>query len=146
MKKPNFFIIGAPKCGTTSLAAWLAEHPNIYMSPIKEPHFFCSDFNVVIIPNEAEYYRLFKKAGDQHMAVGEASTSYLYSQVAVPRIERELPGAKYIVMVRNPVEMAYSLHEEFVFLGAEHIHDFEMAWRLSPKRRAGRIVSRWCSE
>ena len=146
MKKPNFFIIGAPKCGTTSLAAWLAEHPTIYMSPVKEPHFFCSDFNVVIIPNEAEYYRLFKKAGDQHMAVGEASTSYLYSQVAVPRIERELPGAKYIVMVRNPVEMAYSLHDHYIFWGIEHIRDFETAWRLSPERRAGRMVSRWCSE
>ena len=113
---------------------------------MKEPHFFCSDFNVALIPNQAEYYRLFRKAGDQHIAIGEASTSYLYSQVAVPRIEQELPGSKYIVMVRNPVEMAVSLHEEFLFLGAEHIRDFETAWRLSPERRAGRMVNRWCSE
>ena len=43
MKRPNFFILGAPKCGTTSMAAWLSEHPNIFMSPIKEPFFFCTD-------------------------------------------------------------------------------------------------------
>lgn len=146
MKKPNFFIIGAPKCGTTALAAWLAEHPNIYMSPVKEPHFYCSDFNVTIIPTQAEYDRLFKKASDQHIAVGEATTSYLYSQVAVPHIEQELPEAKYIVMVRNPVEMAHSLHEHFLFWGYEHIREFETAWRLSPERRAGRAVTRWCPE
>jgi len=146
MKKPNFFIIGAPRCGTTSLASWSGEHPNVYMSPVKEPHFFCSDFNGALIPNEAEYYRLFKEATDQHIAVGEASTAYLYSKVAVPRIEQELPGAKYIVLVRNPVEMAYSLHAHYIFWGAEHISDFEIAWRLSPERCAGRMVSRWCSE
>jgi len=128
MKKPNFFIIGALKCGTTSLASWLGEHPNVYMSPVKEPHFFCSDFNGALIPNEREYYRYFKKATSQHIAVGEASTAYLYSKVG------------------NPVEMAYSLHDHYIFWGAEHIYDFEMAWRLSPERRAGRMVSRWCSE
>lgn len=146
MKKPNFFIIGAPKCGTTSMAVWLSEHPNIYMSPVKEPHFYCSDFDVTIIPTQAEYDRLFKKASDQHITVGEASTSYLYSQVAVPRIEQELSGAKYIVMVRNPVEMAQSLQEEYMFLGSEHIRDFEAAWRLSADRRAGRMVTRRCPE
>jgi hypothetical protein len=145
-RRPNFFIIGAPKCGTTSLAYWLAEHPNIYMSPIKEPHFFCIDFNIKIIPNQNEYYRLFQKAGDRHIAIGEASTSYLYSQWAVPRIEQELPGARYIVMIRNPVEMAVSWHDELVFLGLEPIRDFETAWRLSPERRSDPRVTRQCAE
>lgn len=146
MKKPNFFIIGAPKCGTTSLAAWLGEHPNIYMSPVKEPHFYCSDFNVKIIPTQAEYDRLFQRAGEQHIAVGEASTSYLYSQVAIHRIEQELPESRYIVMIRNPVEMAQSLHTHYLFWAYEHVRDFETAWRLSPERRAGRAVTRWCPE
>jgi len=149
MKKPNFFIIGAPKCGTTSLWAWLSEHPNIFMSPMKEPHFYATDLN---LPNKvtsrAHYENLFKEASDQHIAVGEASPSYLQSKVAVPRIEQELSKAKYIVMVRNPVEMVYSLYEQNVFAGYELAHDFEMAWRLSPERRAGRVamVSRWGPE
>jgi len=147
MKKPNFFIIGAPKCGTTSLWVCLSEHPNIYMSPIKEPHFFSSDFNLSVIPNMNEYERLFKKADPaRHIAVGEASTSYLLSHVAVPAIERIYPKAKYIVMVRHPTDMAYSLHDEWLFWRYEHIADFETAWRLSCYRRQGMKVTRLCRE
>jgi len=145
-KKPNFFIIGAPKCGTTSLAAWLAEHPNIYMSPVKEPHFYSTDLNYFKTRTERDYARLFLGTNERHIAVGEASVFYLFSQVAIPRIEKECPGARYIVMVRNPVEMAHSLHEQQLFAGYEHIPDFEAAWQLSPERREGRAVSRWCRE
>jgi len=88
MKKPNFFIIGALGCGTASLATWLSEHPNACMAPGKEPFSYYSDLNMALISDPAEYYCLFKKAGDQYVTVGEASTLYLYSQVAVPRIEQ----------------------------------------------------------
>lgn len=146
MKKPNFFIIGAPKCGTTSMAAWLAEHPNIYMAPVKEPHFYNTDLTHRAIKSKKEYESLFKKAGPSHLAVGEASVFYLFSKVAVPRIEEEYPHARYVVMVRNPVEMAYSFHEQLLVSGDEHIKDFAKAWELSPERRQGRAVSRWCRE
>lgn len=141
--KPNFFIIGAPKCGTTSLASWLSEHPNIYMSPIKEPHFYNTDLRDVRIRDPEEYERLFMGARAEHVAVGEASVFYLFSKVAVPRIEREHPQARYIVIVRNPIEMAYSLWDQFLFSGQEHIRSFEDAWRLSDERAAGRAVTRW---
>ena len=143
MRKPNFFIIGAPKCGTTSLASWLSEHPNIYMSPIKEPHFYNTDLRDVRIRDPKEYERLFRGASDKHIAVGEASVFYLFSKVAVPRIEKEHPGARYIVMVRNPIDMAYSLWDQFVFSGVEHISSFEEAWRLSEERAAGRAALPW---
>lgn len=146
VKKPNFFIIGAPKCGTTSLASWLSEHPHVFMSPIKEPHFYCSDFNAGILVSRDEYESLFEKANDNHKAVGEASTSYLYSQLAIPNIEKELPGPKYIVMVRNPVEMAYAQYEQVYQDGLEHIKDFARAWELSHERAKGKQVSRWCRE
>jgi len=145
VKKPNFFIIGAPKCGTTSLAAWLSEHPNIYMSPLKEPHFYNTDLGNCKLTRR-EYELLFHGATDKHKAVGEASTSYLFSRVAVPRIEKELPGSRYIVMIRNPVDMAYSFHEELVTLGYEHIKDFAKAWQLSEERAKGRAVTQWCHE
>jgi len=148
MKKPNFFIIGAPKCGTTSLAVWLSEHPNIYISPIKEPHFYSTDLpKYKAVRDKKEYELLFEEADPpRHYAVGEASVFYLFSWVAVPRIEEEHPGAKYIVMVRNSVDMAYSFHEQLLVSGDEHIRDFARAWELSPERRRGRAVSRWCRE
>lgn len=139
MKKPNFFIIGAPKCGTTSLAIWLSEHPNIYMSPVKEPNFFCSDLNFGLISSLEKYEGLFKQANDIHIAVGEASTWYLFSQVAVPKIEKTYPEARYIVMVRNPLEMAHSLYC-FNLLRDEHISDFKTAWKLSNERGQKRAV------
>lgn len=146
MKKPNFFIIGAPKCGTTSLAWWLSEHPHVFMSPIKEPHFYCSDFHAGILVNRGEYDALFAKAKDNHVAVGEASTSYLYSRVAIPNIEKEIPESRYIVMVRNPVEMAYAQYEQVYQDGLEHIKDFAQAWELSQERAQGQQVTRWCRE
>lgn len=146
MRKPNFFIIGAPKCGTTSLARWLREHPKIYMSPWKEPRYFDRDLRTRFRIKEREYFALFKRATDEHLAVGEATVWYLYSQEAVPNIEREIPGARYIVMIRNPVEMAYSLHEQMVVHQVEHVYDFAKAWELSPVRRAGHGVSRWVAE
>ena len=139
MKKPNFFIIGAPKCGTTSLATWLSDHPNIYMSPLKEPYFFCSDLNFGLISSLEKYEELFKKANDIHIAVGEASTWYLFSQVAVSKIEKTYPEARYIIMLRNPVEMAHSLYY-FNLRRDEHISDFKTAWKLSAERRQNRAV------
>jgi len=146
MKKPNFFIIGAPKCGTTSMAAWLSKHPNIYISPVKEPHFYNTDLKYINTHKRKRYEELFKGATDQHAAVGEASVYYLFSQVAVPKIEKEITAARYIVMIRNPIDMAYSLHEQKVVSGSESILDFAKAWELSPERRKGRMVSRFCRE
>lgn len=145
-KLPNFFIIGAPKCGTTSLAVWLAEHPNIYISPIKEPFYFSQDIGNHWRYGWEAYLRLFDGARPEHKAVGEASTAYLFSEVAIPAIEASIPGARYIVMVRNPVEMAYSLHEQHLRSFNENVEDFRIAWALAPERRAGRKVPPGCKD
>jgi Sulfotransferase domain len=135
MIKPNFFILGAPKCGTTSLAVWLSEHPQIYM-PQKEPHFFNTDHRRFLNSLEG-YERLFAGANARHRAVGEASVWYLSSASAVKNILDYAPDAKFIVMLRNPVDMAPSLHEEQVFTGREDVADFAKAWNLRDARRAG---------
>lgn len=88
--------------------------------------------------------QLFQSALPEHRRRGEASTSYFFSQVAVPAIEEELPGANYIVMLRNPVEMTYSLHDQRLRNFHEDIDDFEQVWRLAPERRAGRHVPSSC--
>jgi hypothetical protein len=139
LRKPNFFIIGAPKCGTTSLWVWLDEHPQIFMSPIKEPHFFNSD-DQQAITTLYQYQALFSGATEEHIAVGEASVWYLSSAKAVPAILRYQPEAKLIVMLRNPIEMAPALHGEMLLSGLEYEHEFPIAWSLQEKRRHGQQI------
>jgi hypothetical protein len=146
MKKPNFFILGAPKCGTTSLASWLSSHPHVFMSPIKEPHYFSTDFNRGDIRSLDQYEALFEEALCTDLAVGEASTEYLYSENAVPEIEKTYPGSRYVVMVRNPVDLAYSLYNYEKEGGRETIKTFKEAWDKSPSRRKGEWVNKWCSD
>lgn len=138
MRRPDFFILGAPKCGTTSLAAWLAAHPRIFI-PIKEPHYFNTD-EARIFTTLAAYERLFRRATPDHLAVGESSVWYLYSTAAVSNIEAYAPTARYIVLLRNPLDMAPSLHEQLVFAGVEPEEDFGAAWALQLERRHGRAV------
>ncbi|MGJ0516434.1 MAG: sulfotransferase domain-containing protein [Methylomicrobium sp.] len=145
MNNPNFFIIGAPKCGTTSLAAWLSEHPQIYI-PYKEIHYFSTDLKSTWVPDRAQYEELFSRAEPQHKALGDASVWYLYSKVAVQNIEKFCQNPRYIVCLRNPVDMAYSLHEQQLVEGNENIESFERAWELSEARLLGKEISPWCLE
>jgi len=146
MQKPNVFILGAPKCGTTSLADWLAEHPQVYFSPIKEPYFFNYDYGFRRPWRLERYERLFEGAGESHRAVCEASTRYLYSRTAVPAILAYADAPKFIVMLRNPVRMAPSLHEQAVFSGAEDEEDFVRAWRLQRERLYYASVPKHCRD
>ncbi|WP_075109900.1 sulfotransferase family protein [Halofilum ochraceum] len=133
---PNFFIIGAPKCGTTSLAHWLSGHPEVYMSPSKEPHYFNFDVGARYTDTWDAYKALFDDASDRFVAIGEASTHYLWSRTAVPQILQTRPDAKFIVTLRFPPDMAISLHAQECG-GLEDEPCFERAWRLQGGRRNG---------
>lgn len=132
MKKPNFFIIGAPKCGTTSMATWLGEHPQIFMSVPKEPSFFCSDIDLPRKPKTInKYLKLFQNANNKHIAIGEASATYMLSQVAIKDILRFNHSAQFIVMLRNPIDMAKSWHGNMLIEGfSDFFDDFEEDWRV----------------
>lgn len=143
---PNFFIIGAPKCGTTALYHWLSRHPNVFLCKPKEPNFFSSDIQTFRAANSlAEYNRLFEKARNLKdcFAIGEASSVYLRSSVAVPSILKLCPHAKFIVGLRNPYELAVAMHAELVKSGQEPIFDFRKAWNLQSSRRLGRNLPRF---
>lgn len=144
--KPNFFIIGAPKCGTTSLATWLSEHPEIFMSVHKEPHYFNNDDGDRVTLALQVYEKNFAAANSAHKAIGEASVWYFFSHEAISNIEEYSPGSRYIVCLRNPVGMAYSLHEQQVVNGNENIKEFDQAWQLSESRLHGDSGSWFCSE
>lgn len=137
-EKPNFFIVGAPKCGTTALYEYLRPHPNIFMPDIKEPHFFARDMgNYPRIKTSEEYARLFARSTQKHLRTGEASVYYLRSSVAIPNIHAFNPAARIIAMFRNPVDMVYSLHAQLLFVSEETESDFETAWRLQERRSRG---------
>lgn len=138
MKKPNLFILGAPKCGTTALSHWLSLHPDIYVSEVKEPHYFSEEHKLT--PDLETYEKLFQEAGDRHRWVCEASVWYLFSDTAVHKIQCYSPDARFIVMLRNPVELSVSMHEQHKFNGNELVGDFREALSLSDLRSQGHSV------
>jgi hypothetical protein len=112
---PNLFIAGAPRCGTTSLHAWLGEIPGIFMSRIKEPNYFSrqviADDHPLVKPirDDAEYLHLFSGAGDARY-LGEASPNYLEDPGAPEMIRQKSPGARILVSLRDPVERYHSAY------------------------------------
>jgi hypothetical protein len=138
MKKPSFFIIGAPKCGTTALYDYLQQHPAIWF-PRKELYFFGSDFTFKHPrPTLAYYLSLFDDAPHHATLLGEASVWYLYSQKAAAEIKAFNPDAKIIALLRRPADMLYSLHSQQLYAGNEDISNFEQALAAEADRRAGK--------
>jgi hypothetical protein len=136
--RPNFFIVGAPKCGTTALYEYLRPHPNIFLPKVKEPHFFAQDLGTYpFVKTLDEYTALFADSRDEHTGVGEASVYYLRSRMAIPNIREFDPQARIIAMFRNPVEMVHSLHSQLLYVSEETVRDFEAAWRLQERRSRG---------
>ena len=137
MRKVNLFIVGAAKAGTTSIHNYLSQHKDIYMSPVKEPHFFshdirCDNFSTYYkkqscfninkyfrckilkdvhsaynITKLEDYMQLFREAKDERY-LGEASVGYLYSKVAAEEIYNYNKNAKIIIVLRDPSERAFS--------------------------------------
>lgn len=160
-KLPNFFVVGAAKSGTTSLYEYMKMHPQIYMAPIKETHHFSTDIdNSKFRPNYArslnkdlskfletdmqegifhafvkerdQYDKLFKNVKDEK-AIGEITNSYLYSQEAARNIFTRFPDAKVIMMLRNPIDRAFSHYLMDLRIGYE-TNDFMTALKKDMAR------------
>ena len=135
MTKPNTFLIGAPKCGTTSIASWLKEHEDVFFSKPKEPHFFVrSSLQMAHIHSLKDYEALFFHANEQKI-IAEGTTAGMYDETSIPKIFRYNPEASIIVMLRNPLEQAISWYQENVKQGRESIEDFYEAWCKSGTRK-----------
>lgn len=147
-RRPNLFIVGAPRCGTTSLHAFLSTHPDVYMSPAKEPHYFSTDLTEEadrfhgdrrfgVFRTLEQYLWLFREAQGQRV-VGEASPLYLFSKAAAREIAAFAPEAKIIAMVREPVSFLRSLHSQYTYYLDETCSSLLQAVELEPARRLGR--------
>lgn len=134
---PDFFIVGAPKCGTTAMYDYLRQHPDIFMPFHKEPLYFGSDLTRRYgAMSEDEYLALFRSAGPEER-VGEASAWYLYSTTAADEIHSVVPEARIIVMFRNPVDVMYAQHSQLLYNEQEEIMDFEAALAAEEDRYHG---------
>ncbi|MBK7567649.1 MAG: sulfotransferase domain-containing protein [Bacteroidetes bacterium] len=152
---PTFIVVGANKGGTTSIYHYLKQHKQVYLSPVKEPHFFSKDIDVNLFKREfaqnklqdidkyvngemkeefhaafirdvEQYKKLFSKVQDQK-AVGELSTSYLFSEVAAKEIKALIPDCKIIICLRNPFDRAYSHYRMNLWTGNSNEFDFYKA-------------------
>jgi hypothetical protein len=143
MSKPDFFIIGAPKCGTTALVAYLAEHPDIFMAR-KEMHFFGSDLRFGRQFYRRDWEAYLAEFGGRHgqCRTGESSVWYLYSHLAAAEIREFNPDVRIVIMLREPVEMLYSLFQQFRCDGNEPLATFAEALEAEADRRAGRRLGR----
>lgn len=133
--RPDFFIVGAPKCGTSSFHTYLGQHPEIFMSHDKEPTFFGSDIRRVRTPYPTldAYLALFRDAREGQR-VGESSVAYLGSRRAPEEIYAFDPESQIVIMLRNPVDVMYSLHGHLVFIGEEELADFGEALDAEERR------------
>lgn len=111
--KPNFYIVGVPKSGTTSLFYYLHTHPEVFVPKIKEPHFFSvpevrqTYYNTTIVDNLKDYLKLYKNT-KKEIAIGDFSTSYFHNSKSAERIKKFNSKAKIVILLRDPVDRAIS--------------------------------------
>lgn len=146
------FVAGAPRCGTTSIAEFLRNHPATNYPFVKEPHFFAqhdlrgrSDAELRQRVEDG-YLRRFFAARDDARIGADASVTYLYTPEQLEPAVRLWPDSRFIVTVRNPVSMLPSLHQRLLYIGDETIPDFADAWAAVPDRAAGRRIPARCAE
>lgn len=142
---PDFVIVGAPKCGTTALYRYLGEHPSIAMSSRKEPAFWAPDVNTAEHVHDPDAYRALWEGAPPGTLLGEASADYLRSEVAVPAILNHNPEARFIALVRNPVEMVQAYYSQLVRTGLEDVATFARGWALQEARAAGSHLPPGCT-
>lgn len=147
MSRPNFLIVGAPKAGTTALSRYLGEHPHVFMTTPKEPHYLATDLQGYRQATSlADYERLFAGANHQQWRRGEASVFYLYSRCAAKQAQQYFADARIIVMLRNPVDLVESLHAQLLYSRDEDQTDFRTAWKLCACRKSGHRVPARCRD
>jgi Sulfotransferase family len=147
---PDFFIVGHEKCGTTALYQMMAQHPQIYMSQIKEPRFFASELRSRFrrlgsgkLPLTLDAYETLFAAAGAEQCVGEASPSYLRSRAAASRIGEVQPDARIIAILREPASFLRSFHLQCLHNHVETQKDFGKAIALEDARRRGRRIPRF---
>src|ERR1035438_1589156 len=131
---PDFVIVGAPRCATTAIYRTLREHKDLFLPCIKDPNHFALEFGRRrAVESSEDYARLFSTANKSQLR-GEASVMYLSSAEAIPTIVKRRPDVKLLAVVRNPVDLFISWHNQCVITLNEDITDCEQAWHAQAER------------
>jgi len=145
---PDFFIVGQPKSGTTALYETLRRHPQIFMPAGKEPWFFAPELHERTpprpegTPRTLDEYRSLFAAAEPEQLIGEATALYLWSRTAASRIAEVQPGARIVVILREPASLLRSLHLQFLQSYVETEADLRTALSLEDERARGRSIPR----
>lgn len=143
---PDFFLVGAPKCATSSLHLALRAHPQVFMCSPKEPHFFSTDMpGLAEVADRDSYTALFDPAPEDARR-GEASAFYLSSETAADNIRTVVPDARIVLSIRDPVDAAQSLYHQLRDGFREDQTSFADAWRLQEARARGENLPAYCPE
>lgn len=149
--QPLACIVGAPRCGTTTLSRLLQSHGQVAFSVVKEPHFFSMvDLDAMAEEELRDFVRdhylerYFPDVDPDSKIIAEGSVSYLYTPERMQTVLRVWPDARFIIAARDPLQLIPSLHQRLLYQGDEVVQDLEEAWRLIEDRRNGRNVPRSC--
>ena len=153
---PNFFVVGAARAGTTSINRYLSQHPEIFIPPGKEMHFFAAEhfpctgpgdegMNSLVVRDEKQYAQLFARVAGEK-AVGETSPFYLCLPGTAERIARAVPDAKIIIILREPADRAYSAYMHLVREGRETLSFEEGLSREAERKQQGFEPMWWYKE
>jgi|GEM_PF-85860 len=146
------WIVGAPRCGTTTLAGFLKDHPDVCFSYMKEPHYFSRHDLTGLADDElhrrleADYLPRFFPHRSGERVLAEGSVSYLYAPQPLSVVLRCWPASKFIVALRDPLEMIPSLHQRLLVTGDETERDLQRAWGLMEERARGRRIPPSCMD
>lgn len=131
---PNFFIVGAPKCGTTAWTEYLSNHPSIFVPGAKEPHFFNTDQPGFRWSKDWQsYFDHYRDYAGEKVVV-DASVQYLYSEQAARNIAQFEPRARILIMLRSASAFIRSYHNQLLINLDENIEDLREAWEISGQR------------
>lgn len=139
--RPGVFLVGAPKSGSSALANFLAQHPEVSVSKVKETNFLCRDLDLVRPRDEDEYLSLFEVT-PRTRALVDASILYMYSESAATAIAEYCPDPRILAVLRDPVEAMASWHGQMTFTANEPLRSFADALAAEPERKEGRRLPR----
>jgi hypothetical protein len=141
-RPPDFFIVGAPKSGTTALHTYLRSLPDVFIPSRKDRPYYARDLDFRRWRLTPEEYEADLREGGNPPILGHSCVWYLYSQRAAAEIRAANPAARIVIMLRDPVAMLHAQHSQFLYNGNEDIPDFAAALAAEPDRRRGRRIPR----
>lgn len=146
------FVVGAPRCGTTTLSQFLKDHPSIAFPLVKEPHYFAlNDLRGLSDDElkarvEREYLGHFFRPEPGQSIGADCSVTYLYRPELLEAVLRLWPESRFVIALRDPLTMLPSLHRRLVYIGDETIGTFPKAWAAVSDRAAGRKIPSRCAD